>query len=93
MFILSSVILLTACAAQQAVPERATPSPTPAPVAAPAAPVPTAAASVEKKVPQCYSGDDSKFFNVGEKATVAGINVVCGTNSDGKAGQWSAVKK
>lgn len=92
-FILSSAILLTACAGQQAMPEKPAPAPAPAPVAVPAAPAPMAAAPVEKKAPQCYSGDDSKFFNVGEKTKVAGIDVVCATNSDGKSGQWAAVKK
>ena len=95
LLILSSAILLTACAGQQAMPEKAaqTPPPAPAPVAAPAVTAPVAAAPVEKKAPQCYSGDDSKFFNVGDKAMVSGIEVVCGTNSDGKAGQWARPKK
>ena len=91
LLVLSSAILLTACAGQQAMPEKAAPAP--APVAAPAAPAPVAAAPVEKKAPQCYSGDDSKFFNVGEKTKIAGIDVVCATNSDGKSGQWSTGKK
>ncbi|MBK9522660.1 MAG: hypothetical protein IPO13_13815 [Rhodocyclaceae bacterium] len=91
LFILSSAILLSACAGQQAVPEKSAPAP--APVAAPAAPAPVAAAPVEKKAPQCYSGDAGKFFNVGDKTTVSGIEVICATNSDGKAGQWAAVKK
>ena len=88
LFILSSAILLSACAGQQAVPEKSAPAT--APVAAPA---PVAAAPVEKKAPQCYSGDAGKFFNVGDKTTVSGIEVICATNSDGKAGQWAAVKK
>ena len=90
LFILSSAILLSACAGQQAVPEKSAPAPAAAPVAAPA---PVAAAPVEKKAPQCYSGDAGKVFNVGDKTTVSGIEVICATNSDGKAGQWAAVKK
>ena len=90
LFILSSAILLSACAGQQAVPEISAPAPAAALVAAPA---PVAAAPVEKKAPQCYSGDAGKFFNVGDKTTVSGIEVICATNSDGKAGQWAAVKK
>ena len=95
LLVLSSAIVLTACAGQQAMPEKAAPAPAPvaAPAAAPAAPAPVAAAPVEKKAPQCYSGDDSKFFNVGEKTKIAGIDVVCATNSDGKSGQWSTGKK
>ena len=91
--VLCSAILLTACAGQQTMAEKPVPAATPAPVAAPAAATPVAAAPVEKKAPQCYSGDDSKFFNVGEKTKIAGIDVVCATNSDGKSGQWSTGKK
>ena len=58
LFILSSAILLSACAGQQAVPEKSAPAPAAAPVAAPA---PVAAAPVEKKAPQCYSGDAGAF--------------------------------
>lgn len=45
-----------------------------------------------KKVPQCYSGDAGKFFNVGEKTTVSGVEVNCVATSDGKNGQWMGVK-
>lgn len=93
LLVLGSAILLTACAGQQTMPEKAAPAP--APVAAPA-PKPAAApvvasapAPAPKKVAQCYSVDEDKFFNVGEKAKVAGIDATCGTNSDGTAGQWA----
>ncbi|MBI2308021.1 MAG: hypothetical protein HYU78_12045 [Rhodocyclales bacterium] len=56
--------------------------PTPAPqAAAPAA-----------KVPQCWSGDHGKFFNVGERANISGVDVVCEKTSDGKNGQWMGKK-
>lgn len=94
LFIISSALLFTACAGQQTMPEIAAPAPAPTPVAAPA-PAPAAAApapvaTVAKKIPQCYSADAGKFFAVGEKANVSGIDVVCATNSDGTAGQWAS---
>ena len=92
LFVISSALLITACAGQQTMPEKAAPAPAhvaaPAPTPAPAAAAP--AAPVAKKIPQCYSADAGKFFAVGEKANVSGIDVVCATNSDGTAGQWAS---
>jgi hypothetical protein len=52
-------------------------------------PTTTAAA---KKAPQCWSGDHSKFFNLGEKTSIAGVSVECKPTSDGKAAQWVGAK-
>lgn len=41
--------------------------------------------------PQCYSGDDGKFFNVGEQTKVAGIPVICSASADKKSAQWTPV--
>jgi hypothetical protein len=51
-----------------------------------------APAAVEKKGPQCWSGDHSKFFDVGSKTTIAGVSVECKPTSDGKAAQWMGAK-
>lgn len=59
------------------------------------APVPgkdAAAPAAAKPLPQCYSGDHGKFFDVGAKATVSGVDVVCEKTSDGKAAQWMGMK-
>ncbi|WP_153108797.1 hypothetical protein [Propionivibrio limicola] len=78
LFILTAAVLaLTACASQST---------------APAKPAEAAKPAVAAKVPQCYSGDHGKFFNVGEKATLAGVDVVCEKTSDGKSGQWMGKK-
>ncbi|MCK6420574.1 MAG: hypothetical protein L6Q73_06660 [Aquabacterium sp.] len=74
--VIGIAVLAAGCASQ-------TPSSTPAPAAAK-----TAAA----KVPQCYSGDAGRFFNVGEKTTLAGLEVACTATSDGKNGQWMSAK-
>jgi len=74
-------VLTTACATQ--------PTPAPAPAPAPAA---QAAAKPAAKAPQCWSGDESKFIDVGVKATVAGVNVECKLTGDGKAAQWMGTK-
>lgn len=50
-----------------------------------------AAAAPAAKAPQCYSGDHGKFFNVGDKAAIAGVAVVCEATSDGKNAQWMGV--
>lgn len=55
------------------------------------APAP-ASVAVEKKGPQCWSGDHDKFFDVGSKATLSGVNVECKPTSDGKAAQWMGAK-
>ena len=77
--LLASVIALTmsACASQAPAPEKAA-----------AAPEKTAA----KPGPQCYSGDESRFFNVDEKTTIAGVAVTCKATGDGKSGQWVGAK-
>jgi hypothetical protein len=57
---------------------------TPAPASPPVA--------AEKKGPQCWSGDHSKFFDVGSKTTISGVSVECKPTSDGKAAQWMGAK-
>ncbi|MBI3149007.1 MAG: hypothetical protein HYZ17_10905 [Betaproteobacteria bacterium] len=57
----------------------------------------TAAVTADKKVevakvPQCYSGDAGRFFNVGDKTTISGLEVSCVATSDGKSGQWMGAK-
>lgn len=49
-------------------------------------------AAAEKPAPRCYNGDDGKFYPVGQKAVVSGVEVVCTATSDGKSGQWMGVK-
>lgn len=73
---LAVTLALSACATQN-------PPPAAAPVAAPVA---------EKKAPQCWSGDHSKFFDVGYKTSISGVNVECKPTSDGKAAQWMGSK-
>ncbi|MBK7422236.1 MAG: hypothetical protein IPJ48_03565 [Propionivibrio sp.] len=78
---LSSLALLAACAS------------TPEPKAEMKPAVKAEAKAEEpKKVPQCYSGDAGRFFNVGEKAIVSGVEVNCVATADGKNGQWMGVK-
>jgi len=59
---------------------------------APAPAKDTAAPAAAKPAPQCYSGDHGKFFEVGAKAAVSGVDVVCEKTSDGKSAQWMGVK-
>lgn len=56
-----------------------------------AAPAPAAAAPAVKPGPQCWSGDHNKFFDVGTKTALSGVNVECKPTSDGKAAQWMGV--
>lgn len=79
-FLATSAIALglTACAGQ-----------TPAP-AKPAAPAPAAAAA--PKAPQCWNGDAGAFMDVGTKASISGVSVVCEKTSDGKNAQWMGKK-
>jgi hypothetical protein len=78
--IVSSIaVLLSACASQ-------------APTKAEAAPAPAPVAAAAKPGPQCYSGDDSRFFDVGANASIAGVKVVCKATADGKAAQWMGEK-
>lgn len=76
--VVTAAFVLSACA---------TPSAEPAKHAEAAKPMAAA------KAPQCYSGDHGKFFDLGAKATLAGVDVVCEKSSDGKAAQWMGVKK
>lgn len=57
-----------------------------------APPEKVAMAPAAKPGAQCYSGDHGKFFNVDEKATIAGVAVTCKATSDGKSGQWMGSK-
>jgi len=78
-----SALTLAACASSAPAPEKtAAPAPAPAVVAAPA-PV---------KAPQCYSGDHGKFFDLGARTSISGVDVVCQATSDGKGGQWMGAK-
>jgi len=51
------------------------------------------ASGASAKGPQCYSGDVGKFFDVGEKTSVSGVQVSCDATSDGKSASWVGVKK
>lgn len=42
--------------------------------------------------PQCYNGDDGKFYKVGEKATISGVPLICEATADKKNAQWMGVK-
>lgn len=44
------------------------------------------------KIAQCYSGDAGRFFKVGEKTSISGLEVTCTATSDGKSGQWMTAK-
>ena len=78
LFILTAAVLaLTACATQSTTPAKTTET---------AKPVEAA------KAPQCYSGDHGKFFDLGAKATLAGVDVICEKSSDGKSAQWMGKK-
>ena len=79
-FLATSAIALglTACASQA-----------PTPAAQPAA----AASAPAAKAPQCWNGDAGKFEDVGAKASISGVAVVCEKTSDGKSAQWMGAKK
>ncbi|UCV15825.1 hypothetical protein [Quatrionicoccus australiensis] len=79
-----SALTLAACASSAPAPEKAAAS-MPAPAVA-AAPAPA------KKAPQCYSGDHGKFFDLGARTSISGVDVVCQATSDGKGGQWMGAK-
>lgn len=78
-----SALTLAACASSAPAPEK-TAAPAPAPAVA------TAPAPV--KAPQCYSGDHGKFFDLGARTSISGVDVVCQATSDGKGGQWMGAK-
>lgn len=65
-------------------------SPAPAPAEKTAAP---AAAPAPAPAPQCWNGDAGKFEEVGVKASISGLTVVCEKTTDGKNAQWMGVKK
>lgn len=44
------------------------------------------------QTPQCYNGDDGKFYKVGEKATISGVSLVCEPTADKKNAQWMGMK-
>jgi len=44
------------------------------------------------QAPQCYNGDDGKFYKVGEKATISGLPLACEATADNKNAQWVGVK-
>jgi len=50
-------------------------------------------AEVQKKGPQCYSGDAGRFFNINDKTTISGIEVYCAATADGNNGQWMSAKQ
>ena len=68
-------------------------NPIPAPAEKQAAQAPAAAAPVPAPAPQCWNGDAGKFEDVGVKAAISGISVVCEKTTDGKSAQWMGVKK
>lgn len=45
------------------------------------------------QAPQCYNGDDGKYYKVGEKATISGVALVCEATSDKKNATWIGVKQ
>ncbi|MFA7291964.1 MAG: hypothetical protein WC023_06910 [Rhodocyclaceae bacterium] len=57
-----------------------------------AAPSQNKSAEPQKPAPRCYSGDDGKFYPVGQKATISGVAVTCSATSDGKSGQWMGMQ-
>jgi FlaG/FlaF family flagellin (archaellin) len=72
----ASAVILTACASSSPTNEKTTAAPAPAPT----------------KAAQCYSSDHSKFFDIGSKTTISGVDVVCQATADGKGAQWMGVK-
>lgn len=80
--VLAAALFLSACASQGSAPEKAA-----------AQPEKVAEAPAAKKAPQCYSGDHGKFFDIGEKTSIAGVAVTCSPTADNKAGQWVGPKK
>lgn len=79
--VLAAALFLSACASQGAAPEKAATQPEK-----------MAAATVATKGPQCYSGDHGKFFDIGEKTSIADVAVTCKATADNKAAQWVGTK-
>lgn len=44
------------------------------------------------QAPQCYNGDDGKFYKVGEKATISGVALVCEATADKRNATWMNAK-
>jgi hypothetical protein len=42
--------------------------------------------------PQCYSGDHGKYFDLGAKTSISGLEVICEKTADGKKAQWMGVR-
>ncbi len=82
-FALAALVTLAACATQ---------TPAPAPTPAPMAAAPAAEAKPAAKPAQCWNGDESKFMDVGAKASISGVAVECKPTADGKSAQWMGKK-
>lgn len=50
------------------------------------------AAATAPQAPQCWNGDAGKFMDIGSKAAISGVEVVCEKTSDGKNAQWMGKK-
>ncbi|MBW7902115.1 MAG: hypothetical protein H3C26_11585 [Rhodocyclaceae bacterium] len=50
------------------------------------------AAAPAAKAPQCWSGDHGRFFDVGARTTISGVDVSCEKTTDGKSAQWMGKK-
>lgn len=55
-------------------------------------PVKTAETKPAATAPQCWSGDHGKFFDVGAKTAISGVDVTCEKTADGKNAQWMGKK-
>lgn len=44
------------------------------------------------QAPQCYNGDDGRFYKVGERATISGVALICEATADKKNAQWISAK-
>lgn len=49
-------------------------------------------APAEQPAPKCFNGDDGKFYNNGDKASISGVAVVCESTADKKNAQWVSAK-
>ena len=80
-FLTTSAIALglSACASQAPAPAQPASTVAPAVAAAP-------------KAPQCWNGDAGAFMEVGTKAAISGVTVVCAKTTDGKNAQWMGAK-
>lgn len=53
---------------------------------------PSTAQDQATQAPQCYNGDDGKFYKIGEKATISGVALVCEATADKKNATWMGTK-